>query len=383
MRTASSLRVTHVSFHRDAADRQPDALLAAWPTLLGVASALGRAGVETSIVLPASEDAIIEREGVRVEFVRVVPTALERAVGRRVVRAPRRVVDAVSRTNPDVVHVNGLQFPFAIRDLAGQLRPVPIVVQDHASAAPTGWRRHAWRVGMPRIAGVTFTVPEQRAPFVAAGVLSPALPAFTVLEGSSTFTTGDQATARAACGMHGDPCLLWTGHLDANKDPLTILSAFERAAPRLRDARLWCCFGVAPLIHDVTQRIEQSPVLRDRVTLLGRQPHAQMETHFRAADFFVQGSHRECCSFSTIEALACGTPPLVTDIPSSRRIVGDAGSLTPVGDANALADAIVDWARRDPAMGRRYARAHFERELSFDVIGRELKGVYTSVLRHA
>ncbi|CAN5164417.1 hypothetical protein BH09GEM1_BH09GEM1_22820 [soil metagenome] len=204
---------------------------------------------------------------------------------------------------------------------------------------------------------------------------------FEVLEGSSHFSPGDRDEARRAVGIYGDPCLLWTGHLDTNKDPLMVLDAFERATAGLHDPRLWCCFGRAPLLSDVRARIDQSPLLTERVTLIGERPHAAMEQHYRAADFFVQGSHHEGCGYSIIEALACGTPPLVTDIPSSRRIVGDAGSLTPVGNAEALAEAMLEWARRDRATVRANARTRFERELTFDAIGTALRSVYEAVLR--
>jgi glycosyltransferase involved in cell wall biosynthesis len=179
--------------------------------------------------------------------------------------------------------------------------------------------------------------------------------------------------------MFGDPCLLWTGRLDANKDPLTALGAFELAAPHLPDARLWCCFGDAPLRALVEDRIAASRVLRERVSLVGTRPHDEMELRFRAADLFVQTSHREGSGYSVLEALACGTPPLVTDIPSLRRIVGDAGSLTPVGDAAALAAALIDWAARDRDALRHAARVRFERALTYDAIGRELRAAYETL----
>jgi glycosyltransferase involved in cell wall biosynthesis len=175
--------------------------------------------------------------------------------------------------------------------------------------------------------------------------------------------------------------MLWTAHLNENKDPLTALAAFELAAPALPDPRLWCCFGSAPLLPEVQARIGASPVLRERVTLLGQRPYATMESHFRAADLFVQTSRREGCSYSTIEALSCGTPPLVTDIPSMRRVVNGAGSLTPVGDARALADAMVAWSGGDRVRQRLVAREWFEQALSFDVIGRELRTVYAALAR--
>src|SRR5207237_3857990 len=107
-----------------------------------------------------------------------------------------------------------------------------------------------------------------------------------------------------------------------------------------------------PLLETVRERIASSPILRERVTLLGAWPRERMEMLFRAADLFLQTSHREASGRSLIEAMACGAAPAVTDIPAWRRIVGHAGSLTPVGDASSLADAIVAWANRDPN-GRR------------------------------
>jgi glycosyltransferase involved in cell wall biosynthesis len=374
------LRAVHVSFHVDAQRRDPETLLRTWPTLLGVAAAVARAGVEATVVQASSPRQTIERDGVILHFVddvRGVPLRLPG--GLPFVRRPSRLLACVAAASPDVVHVHGLQFPYAMRQLARALPGIPMVVQDHASQAPRGWRRHAWRAALPPLAGVAFSAREQSEPFIAARVLPADVPVFEVLEGSSRFTPGDMDAARRATGLSGDPCLLWTGHLAENKDPLTTLEAFEQAAPRLPDARLWCCYGSAPLFDAVRRRIESSSVLRDRVVLLGPRAHAEMEQHFRAADFFVQTSHREGCSYSTIEALACGTTPLVTALPSFRRLVGDAGFLTPVADAGALAAAIVAWAARDRAELRRAARARFETALAFDIIGQALRLLYERV----
>jgi glycosyltransferase involved in cell wall biosynthesis len=158
-----------------------------------------------------------------------------------------------------------------------------------------------------------------------------------------------------------------------------MLDAVERAASALSDLRLWCCFTEAPLRDAVDRRIAESAALRERVTLLGARPHAEMETLFRAADLFLQASHREAGGYSLIEAMACGTPPIATDIPPARRIIGDARALVPVGDAGAMARAIVDWAGRDSALTRTAARARFESALSFDAIGRSLRDAYAEL----
>ncbi|HEX6631491.1 MAG TPA: glycosyltransferase family 4 protein [Gemmatimonadaceae bacterium] len=374
--------MTQVSFHCDAERRDAETLLRVWPTLPRVAIAAARAGVDVTVVQGAARRQTVVRDGVAFHFVddaRAMPARLPG--GLRVVRRPDRLIASVAALAPDVVHVHGFQYPLAVRQLARSLPGVPVLVQDHASRPPDGWRRHAWRWALRPLAGAAFTARAQAEPFVAAGVLRATLPLFEVLEGSSTFTPGHREAARRESGIGGDPCLLWTAHLDAITDPLTALAAFELAAPRLPDARLWCCFGSAPLLREVQQRIAGSPVLRARVTLLGARPHGAMEPLFRAADFLVQASHREGSGYSVLEALACGATPLVTDIPSLRRIVGDAGSLTPVGDAGALAGAMVAWAGRDRGALRRAARERFRRHLAFDVIGRELRDAYETLAR--
>jgi glycosyltransferase involved in cell wall biosynthesis len=361
------LRVVQVGFHADVERRPADALLRAWPTLPAVATAVARAGVECAVVQTAHRDESLEQSGVPFHFL----------------GDARRVRERVVALKPDVVHVNGLQHPRAALRLAAALRGVPVLVQDHGSVPPVGWRRHAWRWAFAPVAGVAFTAREQAAPFVAAGVLRRDVPVFEVLESSTAFTPGDRDAARRATGMFGDPCFLWAGRLDANKDPLTTLDAFERAAARLPEARLWCCFGKAPLLDVVRRRVAESPALRGRVRLLGTRPHAEMELRFRAADFFVQTSHREGSGYALLEALACGAVPLVTDIPAARRIVGAAGSLTPVGDAAALGEAMVAWAERAREPLRRAARARFEDALTFDAVGRELRAAYECLAARA
>lgn len=361
------VRVVQVSFHADAQRRDGETLLHAWPTLSAVAAGAARAGVDVTVVQAAHSNETIRRDAVDFHFV---------TAG----RARRTsVVERVVSLAPDVVHVHGIQHARAVRALTSALGRVPVVVQDHGGVPPRGWRRVAWSWAFRRLAGAAFTVHEQAAPWIERGVLRSGVPVFEVLEGSSTFTPGDQSDARRATGLHGDPCLLWTSRLDANKDPLMMLDAVERAAPRLADPRLWCCFGQAPMLEAVGARIAQSETLRDRVVLLGTRPHDGMESLYRAADFYLQTSHREGSGFSLLEAMSCGTTPIATDIPPTRSIVADAGSLTQPGNALAMADALVAWAGRDRAALRRAARVRFETALTFDVIGRQLREAYETL----
>jgi glycosyltransferase involved in cell wall biosynthesis len=98
----------------------------------------------------------------------------------------------------------------------------------------------------------------------------------------------------------------------------------------------------------------------------------------RASDLFVLGSHREGSGYSLIEALACGLPPVVTDIASFRTLTGGGkvGWLWPCGDARGLATALVSIAAQPRMQARTAVRAHFDAELSFEAVGRKLAAAY-------
>jgi glycosyltransferase involved in cell wall biosynthesis len=283
---------------------------------------------------------------------------------------------------PDVFHVQGLDFPKQVQALAESSSGVPIILQDHASRPPRIWRRPAARRGMSVAAGVAFCSLDQARPFADAGLIGASTQVYEIPESTSRFAPADRDDARRLTGMEGDPAVLWVGHLNANKDPLTVLEGISAATSLLPRLRLYCCFGNAPLLRTVQSRIASDARLRDRVHLLGRLPHERIELLMQAADIFVLGSHREGSGYSLIEALACGLPPVVTDIPSFRSLTkaGAVGELWPCDDSRALCRALLSVANRSGSALRAAVRTHFERELSSNALGVKLTAMYTDVL---
>jgi len=287
---------------------------------------------------------------------------------------PDRIATAARTADPDVIHVNGLDFAWHTRALCG-LEP-PVLVQDHASAAPRLPFLAPW--GLAKVAALAFTHADQARPILSRARLSTDLPVFAVPESSTRFTPGDRARARAALDVQGAPLVLWVGRLQDKKDPMTMLAAVERAAARLPGLRVWCCFHEAPLLAAVRARLAASPVLSERVRLLGRRSREEVEALCRAADVFLSTSRFEGSGYALIEAMACGAAPVVSDIPSFRALTGGGavGALAPVGDAAAFADALVAIARRPD---RPAVIEHFRRNLSFEAVGRRLAGIYATL----
>jgi glycosyltransferase involved in cell wall biosynthesis len=347
---------------------EPERLLDDWPTLGDIATATHRAGANVSVFQAFHRNAEIVRDQVAYRFV-ADPCLPGRVTGLR----PGRLARAVREAAPDVIHLNGLDFARHARALCRT--GIPVLVQDHASIAGAGgWRR---RRGLRDIAGAAFTSSDQGRAFIEAGELRTDTQIFAVPESSTHFI----ADGPAAADMPGNPVVLWVGRLDANKDPLTILDAIELATRELPRVQLYCCFHDQPLLAEVRTRIEQSSYLAKRVYLIGRMPHAEIESRLRAADFFMLGSHREGSGYALIEALACGATPIVTDIAPFRALAGPIGALVPPGDAKSFADALVSLAARPRAELRQQAIARFESALSFDRVGARLCEIYEIVVR--
>lgn len=368
------MRVAQVVCIRDPERRGGEELLRAWPTLLDVARAAASAGVQVEVVQAAWRDETVERDGIRIHF---VAEPLADALAPRISAVlPLRLARAVRRLRPDVIHLKGLGFPVQARLLS--TLGAPVLVQDHGGGRPPPARRALHRWGHARVAGAMFTARELAEPYRAAGVLRADLPVYEVLESSTRFTPGDREEARAMTGIHGDPCVLWVGRLMADKDPLTALEGFARAAERLPDAQLWMAYGEAPLETEVRARIGGDARLRERVHLLDRVRHERVELLCRAADLFLSASRREAAGFALLEAMACGAVPLAADIPASRRILRGAAvdGLFPAGDAEALAGRMVALAGRDRQAARRSTIDHFDHNLSFAAVGRELRAAY-------
>jgi glycosyltransferase involved in cell wall biosynthesis len=369
------LRAAHISFFSDPQARTPEQLLRDWPSLVDIAECASRAGVQVSVIQACAHSQHLQRAGLNYHF-------LPFGQGHAANGATDCFGKLLRELAPDVLHVHGLHFAHDVLSLPLTAPGVPIFLQDHASRPPRLWRRALWRRAFRVASGISFCALEQARPFELAALIPPETKVYEIPESTCRFTPGNKDQARRGSGLSGDPLILWVGHLDANKDPLTVLDGIRMAVHSLPRLQLYCCFGTAPLLRAVQRRIAEEPLLNGKVHLMGRVPHADVEQLMRAADVFVLGSHREGSGYSVIEALACGLPPVVTDIPSFRSLTGNGsvGALWPRGDAKALVDRLVSISAQPQYLIRSAARKHFENRLSFDAVGRNLAAAYQDLL---
>ncbi|MBN2044450.1 MAG: glycosyltransferase [Anaerolineales bacterium] len=131
--------------------------------------------------------------------------------------------------------------------------------------------------------------------------------------------------------------------------------AFRKAAEECPELRL-----LMPGNGSLAPRIRQilMPV-NDRVHFLGQVSHEKLPTYYRAADLYVSASYSDGSSVSLMEALACGLPALVSDIPGNREWIAEseAGWLFPDGDEDVLAQGLITAVENRNSLGENAAAA--------------------------
>ena len=374
------LRIVQVNAVYDAAVRTAPELLDAYPTLCEWGETVQAAGAVVATVQRFHKASLETRGDLQYVFVRDSSPPLLPWW-----RASPTVCDAVRAWRPDLIHVNGLQFPALVRALRNSVAPsVAIVAQDHAGQPPRtptllgDMRWWLWRRGLWAADACSFTAAAQAIPWRDARLL-PDGPALEILEGSTRMRAQPRESARAITGLGGTPAILWAGRLNANKDPLTVLSGLELALPHLPHAHAHFVYAAGDLEDRVRTRVEASSVLRNRVTLIGAVPHRLISSFFSAADIYVSGSHREGSGYALIEALACGVRPVITDIPSFRAIAEAHACFWTPGDAASCAAALRRAAIDGPA-GPETRRRHFEQVLSWPAIAARTLEAYQAIV---
>lgn len=159
------------------------------------------------------------------------------------------------------------------------------------------------------------------------------------------------AAVRRSLGVeNGSPLLLNVARLQHRKGQEELLAALAVVVRKHPQVRLLIA-GEGAYRQRLAELIDTYG-LSEHVRLLGLREDVPQLLH--AADLFVLPSHFEGHSGSLLEAMFAGKPIIATDIGPTRESIThmESGCLVPVGDALALAEAILRQLE-DPAAARR------------------------------
>ena len=177
------------------------------------------------------------------------------------------------------------------------------------------------------------------------------------------------------------PYLLTVGDLVPHKNLPAILGAFWSLTGRLRGALTLALVGSRDArSHSLLRLIKQDP----RIRYLEAPTDVALRYLYAAAECLVMASFYEGFGLPPLEAMACGTPVVVSRCTSLPEVVGNAGLLVEPGSVRRLADAL-ETLLSQPALQaqlrqRGLARA---RRFSWDVTARQTLAVYQQVMERS
>ena len=129
------------------------------------------------------------------------------------------------------------------------------------------------------------------------------------------------------------PFFLYVGSLEPRKDLGCLLKAWDTAA--LKDWRLVIVGDRAGIFESVSLKTNSPQVI-----FTGRLGNRKLLNLYHAAHAFVSPSVYEGFGLPPLEAMACGCPCVISDIPAHREVCGDAPTYVPAHSSTNWVDAL-------------------------------------------
>ena len=241
---------------------------------------------------------------------------------------------------PDLLHAHYVTAAGLLAGLAGHR---PYVVSARGSDLIESMHSPLWRMLLRRIfasAAMVHTVSSQLAEL--AGQLG-------VPEGRLTVLTQGVDLAQLEYQPLADSRplrLICTRHLRPVYDPAMVVRACGEVARRGHDLRVIFA-GTGPLEEEL-KRLSSECGLGARAEFRGGYDNARIGELLRGSHIYVSSSQWDGTSISLLEAMACGTFPVVSRIDSNLDWVehGRTALMFEPGDASGLADALEEAVRR-------------------------------------
>lgn len=140
--------------------------------------------------------------------------------------------------------------------------------------------------------------------------------------------------------LHDLPERFWlfVGTLEPRKNLVTLLNAYAQL-PDNEQLPLILGGGKGWMVDEIFATIERHGI-GDRVSHIGFIPTADLPLWYNSADVFVYPSVFEGFGLPVLEAMACGTPVITSNVSSLPEVAGDAGLTLPPDDINQWTDAL-------------------------------------------
>lgn len=174
----------------------------------------------------------------------------------------------------------------------------------------------------------------------------------------------------------GDHMVLYAGPLIPRKGLVYLIEAVPRVVKEVPDAKF--VFLGRGGQRDYLQNLAKKLGVNGHVSFEGFVPEADLPKYYGAADVFAFPSLREGYPLVCLEAMACGTPVVATNLGTIAEIVGDTGILVEERDSMRLAEGIIALLCDSSLRKRLGERAAWRvrENFTWDRVAEKLVGIY-------
>ncbi|MEA3377743.1 MAG: glycosyltransferase [Chloroflexota bacterium] len=201
------------------------------------------------------------------------------------------------------------------------------------------------------------------------------------------------AHAKERIGIRRDcRIILFVGRIEPLKGIDHLLRAIARVVDRLPELRGGLC---VPIIGGEPHRIDEDEEMvrlqelrrrlgiGDVVTFLGSKNQDTLQYYYSAAEMVVMPSDYESFGMVALEAMACGTPVIASDVGGLAFLVkdGQTGYRVPAGDTEALADTIAHLLTDELSRRRIGQRAAcWAESYAWENVAEQIESVYAQIM---
>jgi glycosyltransferase involved in cell wall biosynthesis len=228
-----------------------------------------------------------------------------------------------------VVNIHDLAFlehpEYAVPSLAAYLRKVVPEAANAADAVAT----------LSHEAGRTliehFQIPHEKLVVIPPGV------------GKSFHRITDPIILDATRHKFGlkNPLVLAVGTLEPRKNHIGLIKAFYQAQKKKTGPAMLAIAGGQGWLYEETKRVVDELKLDKKVRFLGRVSDLELVTLYSIADLFAFPSFFEGFGMPPLEAMACGTPVITSNVSSLPEFASDAALLVNPENTDEIAQAIM------------------------------------------
>lgn len=158
--------------------------------------------------------------------------------------------------------------------------------------------------------------------------------------------------------------ILFVGTLEPRKNVSTLLKAYALLRKTGRTKVPLVIAGGKGWLYDPIFALAEELGLGEHLFFPGYVPDAELPLWYNAAEIFVFPSLYEGFGLTPLEAMACGTPVIVSSASSLPEVVGDAGLIVEPEDVEGLAESIARLLD-DPALRKELGVAGQRRATGF------------------